>query len=52
MYYSVRLCPFICISAGGSYEFICDNGQCVPSDFYCDGEDDCDDDSDEQGCCM
>ena len=33
-----------------SYQFTCDNGDCVPSDYECDDIDDCGDNSDEQGC--
>ena len=33
-----------------SDEFTCDNGQCVPSDYQCDADNDCADYSDEQGC--
>ena len=35
-----------------SYEFSCDNGQCVPDSYRCDGGNDCGDDSDEDGCGM
>lgn len=32
-------------------EFKCDNGACINSDFYCDGQTDCLDNSDEpHGC--
>uniref|UniRef100_A0A8C7QRY5 SCO-spondin n=1 Tax=Oncorhynchus mykiss TaxID=8022 RepID=A0A8C7QRY5_ONCMY len=37
-------------SACQSYEFACANGQCVPRAWHCDGETDCLDGSDEQGC--
>ena len=30
--------------------FKCDNGECVPSVWKCDGESDCSDDSDESDC--
>lgn len=28
-------------------DFVCDNGQCVPKRWHCDGEPDCEDGSDE-----
>jgi len=31
-------------------EFECANKHCVPYDYYCDGDDDCRDGSDEAGC--
>jgi len=31
-------------------EFACDNGNCIPGSFRCDGDNDCDDNSDEIGC--
>lgn len=33
-----------------STEFECANKHCVPYDYYCDGDDDCRDGSDEAGC--
>ena len=31
-------------------EFRCDNDVCLNSEWQCDGEEDCEDGSDEQGC--
>ena len=31
-------------------DFKCDNGECVPSEWICDGECDCSDESDETDC--
>ena len=33
-----------------SQHFSCTSGRCVPGDWRCDGDDDCGDNSDEQGC--
>ena len=31
-------------------EFTCNNGNCVPKSYMCDGDNDCGDRSDERGC--
>ncbi|USE37343.1 LDL receptor domain-containing protein [Endozoicomonas sp. SCSIO W0465] len=36
--------------ACASGQFQCNNGECIAPGWQCDGEDDCDDASDEQGC--
>ena len=33
-----------------SGEWECDSGQCIDEDYRCDGDDDCYDGSDEEGC--
>ena len=33
-------------------EFECDNGECIPENFVCNGIDGCGDNSDEQNCGM
>ena len=50
--YSPYFCVLIpLVAICGSTEFTCDNGNCVPYSYKCDGADDCGDNSDEeQGC--
>ena len=36
----------------GFNEFTCRNGNCIPQSFICDGDNDCNDYSDVQSCCM
>lgn len=31
-------------------EFRCDNNRCIPFEYYCDGDNDCMDKSDEKNC--
>ena len=44
----VALCVLGCEASGDL--FVCDNGEEVPGSWQCDGEADCDDESDEDGC--
>ena len=41
--------PTWSVTCGGN-DFICDSGQCIPVDWQCDGDPDCDDGSDEISC--
>lgn len=43
LFYSTLACPF--------GKTPCDNGECIPIVWYCDGHSDCSDNSDELNCC-
>ena len=47
-----NVCLYLCMFKGGcdSTEFTCDNGDCIPQNYECDGISDCDDKSDEENC--
>lgn len=47
---AVDLKLFSCALGCSQYEFGCVSGQCVPLGWWCDGETDCLDGSDEQQC--
>ena len=38
------------VSSCFSYEFVCDNGNCINEAYVCDQDDDCQDGSDERNC--
>lgn len=46
-----KLVTLLCVDTTcGSAAFTCDNDQCIPLYFKCDGDNDCLDGSDERGC--
>ena len=45
---TLTLCMMSCMSTGD--QFTCDNGDTIPADWECDGEEDCIDGSDEANC--
>ena len=50
--YMYMHCLKHCTANCDSDEFTCDNGECEPDYYVCDGYDDCGDNSDEEGCGM
>lgn len=49
-YLNLFLCAFVAGTCRPT-EFKCSNSQCIPSHWRCDHDNDCGDNSDEQGCC-
>jgi hypothetical protein len=41
---------YLAATCNPTAELTCDNGDCFPQSFRCDGDNDCSDSSDEQGC--
>jgi len=48
--YDIKIFKFIATKQCRADQFSCNNGRCISHKFTCNGEDDCDDNSDENGC--
>ena len=44
------MCIFPALPSCGAEQFQCNSGSCIRQHWQCDGEDDCSDNSDEEGC--